>query len=71
MRNHQALPAAGEGLEEGMGVRAGLAQAIPAPQVVRVMDQLLSALAYAHERGVVHRDLKPANLMVGDRKSVV
>ena len=33
----QALPTAGEGLEEGVGVRAGLAQAIPAPQVVRAM----------------------------------
>ena len=33
----QALPAAGEGVEEGVGVRAGLAQAIPAPQVVRAM----------------------------------
>ena len=33
----QALPAAGEGVEEGMGVRARLAQAIPAPQLVRAL----------------------------------
>jgi len=34
------------------------------PQVVRVMEQLLGALAYAHENGVVHRDIKPSNVFV-------
>ena len=30
----------------------------------RVMDQVLSAMAFAHARGLVHRDLKPANILV-------
>jgi serine/threonine-protein kinase len=34
------------------------------PTVVRVMEQLLGALTYAHEAGVVHRDIKPSNIFV-------
>jgi serine/threonine protein kinase len=31
---------------------------------VHYMDQVLSALAFAHARGVIHRDIKPANLLI-------
>lgn len=33
-------------------------------QTVRIMRDLLSALAYAHAQNIVHRDVKPANLLI-------
>ncbi|MBN1403081.1 MAG: serine/threonine protein kinase [Opitutales bacterium] len=32
-------------------------------EVLSILRQMLSALGYAHSKGVVHRDLKPANIL--------
>jgi serine/threonine protein kinase len=34
------------------------------PHVLQYARQILSALDYAHTRGVVHRDIKPSNIMI-------
>jgi len=40
--------------------------ALPLPEVLGVIEQVGSALQYAHRHGVVHRDVKPANVMIED-----
>jgi serine/threonine protein kinase len=50
----------GESLEQLMSREGQL----PPGDAVLILEQTLSALAAAHEAGVVHRDLKPANVFL-------
>ncbi len=50
---------------EGVTVEQELhAGPIPLEKGVQYISQVLSALSYAHARGVIHRDIKPANMML-------
>ena len=52
-------------LVEGKSLRAMIGDAgLPAESVLRYGVQIASALARAHDRGIVHRDLKSANVVV-------
>jgi tRNA A-37 threonylcarbamoyl transferase component Bud32 len=53
-------------LVEGRSLQALLdeKQSFPLPRVLRLMEQICSALEFAHQRSIVHRDIKPANLML-------
>jgi len=37
---------------------------IPPPDAVSYIDQVLSALSFAHQQHVIHRDIKPSNMML-------
>jgi serine/threonine protein kinase len=37
---------------------------IPCGEALNYIDQVLSALSYAHERQIIHRDIKPSNMML-------
>src|SRR5579862_1273820 len=37
---------------------------LPLDEAVAISKQIIEALEYAHDRGVVHRDLKPANVKI-------
>jgi serine/threonine protein kinase len=43
---------------------------LPLDEVLAISKQIIEALEYAHDRGVVHRDLKPANIMIDGRGQV-
>src|ERR1700674_683887 len=52
-------------LVEGPTLAERIAQGpIPLAEALAIVNQLVDALEYAHDKGVVHRDLKPANIKV-------
>lgn len=58
---------------EGESLRVRLARSgeLPVHDVARILRNVLSALSYAHEHGVVHRDIKPDNVLLTGQHAVV
>ena len=60
-------------LVEGESLRAKLAREgeLPIGEAVRILRDVVDALAYAHAHGVVHRDIKPDNVLISGHHAVV
>ena len=60
-------------LVEGESLRAKLAREgeLPIGEAVRILRDVVDALAYAHAHGVVHRDIKPDNVLITGHHAVV
>ena len=60
-------------LVEGESLRDRLSSQGPLPvgDVVVILRDVLSALAYAHRRGVIHRDIKPENVLLSEGGALV
>jgi serine/threonine-protein kinase len=40
---------------------------LPPPRALALLEQILQALAAAHESGIIHRDIKPENVLINPR----
>ncbi|HEY7567290.1 MAG TPA: protein kinase, partial [Gemmatimonadaceae bacterium] len=56
---------------ESLRVRLAKDGVLPIGEVMRLLREIASALAYAHEHGVVHRDIKPDNILLSGDAAMV
>jgi serine/threonine-protein kinase len=58
---------------EGESLRAALERKkqFSAREIMRILHDVVDALAFAHERGVIHRDIKPANILTQGAHALV
>ena len=56
---------------ESLRIRVAREGEFPISETMRILRDVVSALAYAHARGIVHRDVKPDNVLLSGGVAVV
>jgi hypothetical protein len=56
---------------ESLRIRVAREGEFPIAETMRILRDVVSALAYAHARGIVHRDVKPDNVLLSGGVAVV